>query len=353
MPLCRTWGIAALTAAAIGCASGGGGARNRDGGAPPPPADAGRDAREPPTLEDGGTPPTAEDGGTRPTVDSGPGPACTSAADCSDGLACNGVERCELGRCVAGTPLRCDDGVPCTADACEEPGTCRYTPMDSLCPAGQRCGATGCTSSGACSESPCRLISPQCGCPSGQACYLAGGSMRACATAGAGAEGTACTSSSSCAPGLDCVNLSVVASRSITQCARYCGTDSDCMGAGSLCLHALDDGMGGAIPGVRICTRACNPVRQTGCATGLMCNVYRESIGSMRFLTDCTGPAGTRTRGQSCTQDIDCAPGLACISSRCYRWCDVATNEGCLGAELCSPLTPRAVVGGTEYGVCV
>ncbi len=49
-------------------------------------------------------------------------PGCDTDADCNDGLFCNGVETCDVKAhlCLAGTPLNCDDGRPCTADACDE-----------------------------------------------------------------------------------------------------------------------------------------------------------------------------------------------------------------------------------------
>jgi parallel beta-helix repeat protein len=60
-------------------------------------------------------------------------PACVSCntnADCSDGLACNGVETCNIGAhtCQTGTPVVCT-GDQCNTSACSEPsGTCNTTP---------------------------------------------------------------------------------------------------------------------------------------------------------------------------------------------------------------------------------
>jgi hypothetical protein len=131
---------------------------------------------------DAGDTDAGRDGGTDagPPVDGG----CTSAAACSDGNACNGIERCVAGACTAGTPVVCDDGIACTVDGCSGPGTCGFTPSDAMCPIGSRCSATtGCTSM---CESPCRLVSPQCGCPAGQGCYNMPDGMRYCASAGSG-----------------------------------------------------------------------------------------------------------------------------------------------------------------------
>lgn len=58
--------------------------------------------------------------------------ACSTAAECDDGLACNGVETCADGRCAIGTPMRCDDGIACTTDFCsEELRRCVQRPVDA------------------------------------------------------------------------------------------------------------------------------------------------------------------------------------------------------------------------------
>jgi len=55
---------------------------------------------------------------------------CLGDADCDNGIACDGVETCDLAatRCVAGAPVHCNDGDSCTDDHCEEPsGECSST----------------------------------------------------------------------------------------------------------------------------------------------------------------------------------------------------------------------------------
>ncbi len=61
-----------------------------------------------------------------------PAPECTRNGVCDDGVYCNGEERCESGRCVAGDPVSCDDAVACTADTCDETTwTCRHAGPDA------------------------------------------------------------------------------------------------------------------------------------------------------------------------------------------------------------------------------
>jgi len=91
-------------------------------------------------------------GGTTP-IDLGPPPpppppGCTSDRECSDGIGCNGAERCEATRCVAGEPLACDDAVECTDDDCVEVepdlGACVSTPTSRFCEPGELCTLEGC-----------------------------------------------------------------------------------------------------------------------------------------------------------------------------------------------------------------
>ncbi len=79
-------------------------------------------------------------------------PGCTSNADCSDGVYCNGAESCQAGRCVSGTTVGCGDSAACTFDLCDESiRACRHIADHSACPAGQMCaGAAGCGAAGTC-----------------------------------------------------------------------------------------------------------------------------------------------------------------------------------------------------------
>ncbi len=63
---------------------------------------------------------------------------CRVDNDCSDGVFCNGVERCMPGPdrasddgCVPGVAPRCDDGLACTTDTCSHvDNDCRFIPID-------------------------------------------------------------------------------------------------------------------------------------------------------------------------------------------------------------------------------
>ena len=59
---------------------------------------------------------------------------------CPDGDLCNGDEVCEAGMCVPGPKLSCDDGNPCTKDACDPATGCWHAPDNGApCPDGDVC----------------------------------------------------------------------------------------------------------------------------------------------------------------------------------------------------------------------
>ncbi|MEQ8456620.1 MAG: hypothetical protein RLO52_41875 [Sandaracinaceae bacterium] len=205
---------------------------------------------------------------------------------------------------------------------------------------------------GSCSETPCRLLPPQCGCPAGQGCYLTGGTERTCATQGPEREGQACSGVTACQAGLLCAG-----SAGAAFCSRFCNSDADCTGGpGSICIIELSDGMGGSIPGVRLCSAQCVPPTANGCPTGMACSIFGESDGAMRTFTGCT-PAGTAPTGASCVDSEDCSPGHFCgdpgTGNECIRLCTVSTGGPECGAfEACNSFSDPAIIGGTEYGFC-
>lgn len=133
---------------------------------------------------------------------------CRGDADCSDGNACNGAERCVAGACVAGTALRCDDGQFCNGvETCNPATGCvagvapTCTSVDP-CNAG-RCDPTALGGAGACTFSRiagCPLANDTCATALALPLPAAGGTVAilgstrgagsgvdsACGTAGAG-----------------------------------------------------------------------------------------------------------------------------------------------------------------------
>ncbi|MBI5608319.1 MAG: hypothetical protein HY902_05510, partial [Deltaproteobacteria bacterium] len=64
-----------------------------------------------------------------------------SKGPCDDGDACNVGDNCSTGECTGSGKLVCDDGNPCTADACDPAasGACLHTPVAKGCDDGNAC----------------------------------------------------------------------------------------------------------------------------------------------------------------------------------------------------------------------
>ncbi len=70
---------------------------------------------------------------------------------CSDGLACTTGDACDGAGTCATTPVNCDDGNPCTTDACvPKTGSCSHVNNTSPCEDGNLCTLNDVCASGAC-----------------------------------------------------------------------------------------------------------------------------------------------------------------------------------------------------------
>lgn len=211
--------------------------------------------------------------------------------------------------------------------------------------------STGSGGHGSCAETPCKLVSPQCGCGDAQRCTVDGQGARYCTAIGPAKSGEACDAGTTdCVSGAVCVGLSTT----VRTCATFCSTDADCGAA--LCARHLADGKGGQLPGISLCTDVCDPVAQTGCATGTACALLQEGAGQMRWFTQCAIPQGTATEGQTCATSGSCAPGLACAATKggnvCHKLCDVKAGTGCTAPSTCVAFDTPVTSGTIEYGAC-
>ncbi len=215
--------------------------------------------------------------------------------------------------------------------------------------------ASSSSSGGACPDTPCKLTSPQCGCPSGQACSVYN-TVVSCLTAGTAGPTQLCGGTNDCAAGLLCV-ASGSSTSSPGICETFCETDADCTAPGGLCVVQLSDGSGGAIPDVTLCTDNCNPFTNAGCAAaGTSCQVGQEPTGQMRPLTLCAA-AGTLGKGMACDPtNNQCAPTFGCFSTgaqnKCYQYCDVA-NPSCATCTGIEDMALQPVyIGNKQVGIC-
>lgn len=204
-----------------------------------------------------------------------------------------------------------------------------------------------------CSETPCKLTAEQCGCEEGKQCSIVGTTIK-CVAEGTVPWGGACSGANKCEPVTLCVNTSAPGST----CAKFCADDDDCQAPGGLCILHLNDGMGGSIPDVALCTENCDPSTNAGCPiAGASCQLGQEQDGQMRWLTFCDG-SGAKTDLQTCDPMVnDCAPTFGCFNIAqpgdpeddvCLKYCKVG-GAPCPNFALCQSI---GQVGNNDFGVC-
>lgn len=204
---------------------------------------------------------------------------------CSDGLFCNGDERCDpLTGCIAGTPVAClnADGIACTEEKCDEAlDTCplKGVPNHSLCPTGDVCDPTN-------------------GCIPG----------KSCTTSAQCSDGLYCTGAETCVSGI---------------CQG--GTPVDC-----------DDGIDCTVDSCDETADACKHVASNAlCDDKNVCNGTEtcNATKGCQFGTDLVCPDD----GFSCTTET-CVPGQGCASVPFDSACN--DNKMCDGVERCAPKSP-------------
>ncbi len=181
-----------------------------------------------------------------------------------------------------------------------------------------------------------------------------------CSAAGNGTEESACSASSDCAPGLDCV----VADGSrpdgaalLGVCRRYC-CNNVCGGTTASYCH-IQPTIGGAVA-VPVCVPTaphtaadggapCTLLDDSTCGAGLTCQVVNVSSGQLACVT-----AGTATAGQSCDV-MNCAAGLSCLAGTfpyrtCAQLCDQEYDQ-CPAGQTCMS-NPVLSSVDAQIGVC-
>ncbi len=211
---------------------------------------------------------------------------------CDDGDSCTVGDVCELAACKPGKYVNCDDGNPCTKDACSG-GACQHASQGGLCDDGNAC-----TLGDACQQGKC-VPSAMDSCDDGNpctkdSCSPAVGCVHA-PTTGACDDANACTTNDVCADG-KCAGGPALACSD----ANVCTADSCDPATG--CTHA--PAAGGCDDG-NACTQT--DTCQNGTCSGanpLTCN-----------------------DGKACTSD-SCAPATGCVYSPITPCCGNGVKEG-------------------------
>ncbi|MBI5610632.1 MAG: hypothetical protein HY902_17280, partial [Deltaproteobacteria bacterium] len=191
-------------------------------------------------------------------------------ASCSDGDACTGADHCQAGLC-AGSPLACDDGNPCTAGQCAPAsGLCSQTPVLGVaCSDGDPCTVGDLCSGGAC------LPGLPLDCDDGQKCTADSCSTKGCGHA-ALPNGAPCDDGDVCTAGDACLDM-VCAGAGSLGCSdgNPCTVDwcEDAVGCQHVAQNlACDDGNCCTL-GDHCVSGVCSAVSNVACDDGLACTV--------------------------------------------------------------------------------
>jgi hypothetical protein len=199
-----------------------------------------------------------------------------------------------------------------------------------------------------CDEQPCKLVAPQCGCASGEACTWAAGT-RSCVPEGTDEPGDVC-SGNSCKAGSLCLNVGTLAT-----CLEFCASNADCDGFGGICIMQIQGYEEPTDP--TFCSANCDPPSGTGCPMPGKCTLALSE--TMVFYTVCSS-AGMGTQGAPCagTSITECSSGFGCFNNpntsmkECLQYCNTA-SPSCPTATQCVGLNPAAIIGSIEYGACL
>ncbi|HEY6560945.1 MAG TPA: hypothetical protein VI072_26900 [Polyangiaceae bacterium] len=288
-----------------------------------------------------------------------------AGASCADANKCNGSETCNnLGACVAGTALNCDDGIFCTIDSCVPASGCTKSnrPNGTTCTDGNACNGTSDTcTAGVCSgtggvncddNNPCTADSCDSGggcvhtllavgtpCNDGNACTQ----VDTCQTSGAsrvctGASPLSCDdknpcTTDSCSPTSGCASVPVTNGTS-------CADATVCNGAETCQAGVCAPGTPLTCNDGNPCTTdTCNPT--SGCATAPVTNGADCNDGNGCTQNDscqagrCQGTALNCNDNNPCTVDsCDAATG-GCKRVDAQDGTNCADANPCNGTESC------------------
>jgi hypothetical protein len=285
-----------------------------------------------------GSPVACDDGKPCTSDACDPASGCTAtdlAGTCNDGNACTNGDTCVGGNCQAGQPTACDDGDGCTLDGCDATsGTCTHTTVTGC---GGNCQVnTDCDDKNACTDDVC----------SGGKCVVT-------------ANGAACSDGVACTVGDTCANGTCVGGAANCDDKNAC-TDDVCAGAAG-CAHApnslsCDDGNACSI-GDACATGACQPGQPLACDDGNPCttDVCDPKTGKCAS----TNTSGACSDGDACTKGDTCAnggcqpgtppvcdDGQACTDDKCDKasgGCVVSNNtaacsdnNACTTGDVCA-----------------
>ncbi|HZF52777.1 MAG TPA: hypothetical protein VE093_29175 [Polyangiaceae bacterium] len=295
--------------------------------------------------------------------------ACQTNADCDDNVFCNGVETCDAGTCAMGAPPSCDDGVACSVDVCDSiTDACANAPNNAACDNGLFCdGIEACDLVlGGCAPSAGSPCDDGVGCTA-DACDEAADS---CSHA---PDNAACDNQVKCDGTEVCNALFGCLSSNPLSCDDGVACTSDfCDLAADACAHVNDDTAcqnGMFCDGVEKCDPA-NGAPQTGCVPGQAVNCGDNIACTQDACNEATDACDHTPNNAACGDGVHCDGAEVCVvgvgcqdgppvvcddnrsctqdmCSEAVQGCVFAPNDAacnnnldCDGVEVCDPAAP-------------
>ncbi len=261
--------------------------------------------------------------------------APVSGQPCAATSVCTVGGTCQAGACVGGLPKDCNDGNPCTVDACEEAQGCVHSANNGVpCTDGLPCTVGDTCGGGVCQPGPVKA------CATGNACVV--GSCDAangnCAFTNAGSDAL-CDDANPCTANDHCLGGGCAAG-TLVDCDDQNVCTTDACGSGG-CTHTAntapcDDGVP-CTEGDACANEVCTAGMNKDCSDGSFCTLDACDYGSGL----CTH-SGALLDGSACDADGDsCTVGDACKGGACV----VGTGKVCVDGLPCT-------VDGCLGGVC-
>jgi hypothetical protein len=222
-----------------------------------------------------------------------------NAVPCNDGDACTTQDACGGGECQGGPALGCDDGNVCTTDSCDPAVGCVHGNSSEACDDGDPCTLDDQCKGGACL--PGGVLSCDDGNPCTADSCVAGEGCAHLSVDGACSDGDPCTLNDQCAEG-ECVAGPSLDCDDGNPC-----TEDTCTAAGD-CAHA--DVAGDCSDG-------------NACTLGDHCAEGKCVYGSLLKCDD----------GNPCTNDL-CDPQIGCVTQVNKAPCD--DGNACTTKDTCA-----------------
>ena len=266
---------------------------------------------------------------TTPVAD---GKACDA-----DGSVCTSGDACKSGACAAGQTVGCDDGNPCTNDACDPTTGCTHSANSAPCDA----DGDACTTPDLCVDKVCTAGAKK-SCDDGQLCTVDSCDKKTglCVNDGAAMAGKACDADGTLCTGPDLCDAGTCKA----------GAALDC-GDGNPCTDDVCDPKAGCVQVANV--KPCD-ADGNACTVGDICSGKACVAGAAKSCDDndaCTKDACDPKTGAcsqtpilgcngNCAVDKDCDDGNSCTTALCNAKsgkCDVTQVSGaCDDGTLCT-----------------